>query len=100
MIINLINTQILAIYLTLFVSSVLIQAVIVSRDGNDDIPERTDSGVLILNQANIENAIDGNELIVVTFCKCCVFYPRHDSIILNLSNSRCAMVSTFKGMVA
>lgn len=70
MIINSINTQILAIYLTLFVSSVLVQAILAS---NDDIQERTDNGVLILNAANIEDVIKKNELIVVTFCKCYVF---------------------------
>lgn len=66
MIISSINTQILAIYLTLFVSCVLVQGVLVSKD---DSQERTDSGVLILNEANIEDAIKGNELIVITFCK-------------------------------
>lgn len=66
------NPQVLAVLLTVFVSSILVQSASIPTDvSNNSIEtmEKTENGVLILNEENIAKIIQENEFVVVLFRK-------------------------------
>lgn len=66
------NPQIFAVLLTVFVSSILVQSASIQTDvSNNSIEtmEKTENGVLILNEENIAKIIQENEFVVVLFRK-------------------------------